>query len=260
MRGGISLTPGKNMEADSYLTYHDNAVYTLYFTLSNYIPLSGVLTVVLPEQIVITGDPYAALTPDELAKFKGIDNGYGTVTLYDVSVGKNIDRYYINYLVPVKIEAGEYTITFGGVRNPRSFDATGVFSMNSTDGEFQIGYGTLDNVRMNEMGKFTEMTIFQSESKNGVLATYTLEFTAIIPVSSSDVFYLLLPDSIDSPKEPICNPMKCLDLTTKCTSEKGRIVVEFIITDPDCLKENAVFSFNVEGIQNGNSMLHSTPV
>ena len=36
--------------------------------------------------------------------------------------------------------------------------------MNSTIDGFQIGYGTLDNVRMSEAGKFTDMTIFQSES------------------------------------------------------------------------------------------------
>jgi hypothetical protein len=97
--------------------------------------------------------------------------------------------------------------------------------MNSTDGDYQIGYGTLDNLRMREAGKFTEMTIFQSVSQNGVLATYTLEFTAKIPIKDKDIFYLILPAAIDSPKEPICNPLKCLDLATTCTSEKGRIVV-----------------------------------
>lgn len=99
--------------------------------------------------------------------------------------------------------------------------------MNTTDGEFQIGYGTLDNIRMTEAGKFTEMTIFQAVSQNGVYTTYTLEFTAKIPVENNDIFYLVLPPSIDSPKEPICNPIKCLDIATTCTSEKGRIVVDF---------------------------------
>ena len=132
--------------------------------------------------------------------------------------------------------------------------------MNSTIDGFQIGYGTLDNVRMSEAGKFTDMTIFQSESKNGVYATYDVEFTAKIPISNGDIFYLILPDSIDAPKEPICNPNKCLDLSTTCTSEKGRIVIHFIVTDSDCLLPDAVFSFNVEGIQNANSMLHSEPV
>jgi hypothetical protein len=120
--------------------------------------------------------------------------------------------------------------------------------MNSTIDGFQIGYGTLDNVRMSEAGKFTDMTIFQSESKNGVYATYDVEFTAKIPISNGDIFYLILPDSIDAPKEPLCNPNKCLDLSTTCTSEKGRIVIQFIVTDSDCLLPDAVFSFNVEGI------------
>lgn len=92
------------------------------------------------------------------------------------------------------------------------------------------------------------MIIEQSESQNGVYATYTVTFTARIPIENKDLFYLVLPKSIDAPKEPICNPLKCLDLDTTCTSEKGRIVVQFIVSDADCLQEDAEFSFNVEGI------------
>jgi hypothetical protein len=126
-RGGISLTPGKNMESTSYLTYDKVTKYTLYFTLSNYIPLSGMLVVLLPKEIVITGDPYADLTSAEAENFSKLDNGYGITSVYDVSIGQNVDLYYINYLVPVKVDAASYSITFGGIRNPRSFDATGVF-------------------------------------------------------------------------------------------------------------------------------------
>lgn len=137
--------------------------------------------------------------------------------------------------------------------------------MNSTDGEYQIGYGTLDNLRMNQAGKFTEMTIFQSASQNGVYANYTLEFKAAIPIFDGDIFYLVLPPSIDAPKEPNCNPIKCLDSSTSCTSEKGRIVVQFKLPQDEsqkdeCGKEDAIFSFDVEGIQNSNSMLHSEPI
>jgi len=44
-----------------------------------------------------------------------------------VSIGKNVELYYINYRCTEQVPASAYTITFGGVRNPRSFDATGVF-------------------------------------------------------------------------------------------------------------------------------------
>lgn len=57
------------MTSDNYITYADNAVYTLYFTLSNYIPLAGVLTVVVPKEIFITSSPYAALTAAESSNF-----------------------------------------------------------------------------------------------------------------------------------------------------------------------------------------------
>ena len=125
----------------------------------------------------------------------------------------------------------------------------------------KIGYGTLDNIKMEKAGVFNEMTIFQSKSQNGEKATYTVEFKAKIPVSNKDIFYLVLPDGIDSPKEPECEYIKCLDqVASSCTSEKGRIVVELIIKDPKCLLQDAVFSFKVLGIQNAGSLLHSQPV
>jgi hypothetical protein len=68
-RGGISRTPGKSMISDNYMTYADNTAYTLYFTLSNYIPLAGVVTVLVPKELKITSDPYAALTKAEGSNF-----------------------------------------------------------------------------------------------------------------------------------------------------------------------------------------------
>lgn len=115
------------MTSGNYVTYASDAVYTLYFTLSNYIPLAGVLTVLVPKEIEITGDPYAALTSAEGSNFQKVTKGFDTTSVYDVSTGKNVELFYINYLVPQQVPAGDYTITFGGVQNPRSFDPTGVF-------------------------------------------------------------------------------------------------------------------------------------
>jgi hypothetical protein len=116
------------MTSNNYVTYAENAIYTLYFTLSNYIPPMGVLIVVLPKEIVISGNPYEALSVVELQNFKPYQKGgYGTTQVYDVGTGQNVELFYINYYVPIKVPSGDYSITFGGLQNPRSFDATGVF-------------------------------------------------------------------------------------------------------------------------------------
>lgn len=135
-RGGISLSPGESTKPLSVTTYESDATYQLFFTLSNYIPIGGVLTVLLPSEIEITedGNPYDALTADEEKNFIPVANGWGTTDVFDVTIGKNVKLHYINYKITVKVEAGAYTLTFGGARNPRSFDATGVFQIKSTDG------------------------------------------------------------------------------------------------------------------------------
>jgi hypothetical protein len=51
------------------VTYATDAVYTLSFTLSNYIPLAGVLTVLVPKEIEIKSNPYTALTTAEASNF-----------------------------------------------------------------------------------------------------------------------------------------------------------------------------------------------
>jgi hypothetical protein len=57
------------MTSDTYVNYAENAVYTIYFTLSNYIPLAGVLSVLVPKELEITSSPYVALTSAESSNF-----------------------------------------------------------------------------------------------------------------------------------------------------------------------------------------------
>lgn len=58
-QGGIGLPSGRFMASSSLQNYFFPAVYTLYFTLNEYIPLDGVLKVDLPPQIEIQSDPFA---------------------------------------------------------------------------------------------------------------------------------------------------------------------------------------------------------
>jgi hypothetical protein len=55
------------------------------------------------------------MTADQKRYFKEVVDGYGSTQVYDVSTGKNVNLFYINYIVPVQLSKGDYTITFGGI-------------------------------------------------------------------------------------------------------------------------------------------------
>jgi len=44
-KGGIALTLGKQTTGDKLETYYEGAVYTIFFTLLNYIPSGGTLKI-----------------------------------------------------------------------------------------------------------------------------------------------------------------------------------------------------------------------
>jgi hypothetical protein len=65
-RGGISVPSGKKMKSSSYVAFESGAVYTLYFTLGNYIPKGGILVVDLPAETPFdgVGNPYDNFVTD----------------------------------------------------------------------------------------------------------------------------------------------------------------------------------------------------
>jgi hypothetical protein len=125
------------MTSTNLMTYADGAVYTMYFTLNNFIPIGGYLYVNLPDQVSIVGS---------------------ATTDFKTDTGMNFASNTANQIqlkASTKILAGDYFITFGGVKNPRSEAATDIFSMRSTDNDNkEIGYGTIDNIMMTNPGAF----------------------------------------------------------------------------------------------------------
>jgi len=58
------------------------------------------------------------------------------------------------------IPAGPYSLSFGGMRNPRSLRPTDPFNMSSFDNNYKnIGKGVLDNIRMLTVGNFSVLNI-----------------------------------------------------------------------------------------------------
>ena len=62
----------------------------------------------------------------------------------------------MTFVAASQVPAGDITISFGGVRNPKSFEATDVFIMNSTDIDGnKVGDGSIDNIKMTEAAFFS---------------------------------------------------------------------------------------------------------
>jgi len=252
--GGISATSGKKMEVTDYTTYVTSATFKIYFTLNNYIPAGGFIVLTIPADIEFIKSPFT--------KFKAWSYSGGNPTKANFIGSGKWSPNSMTIQVPVKANKGDYAIDFGGARNPRSFEATQVFEMRSTDAQNNpVGEGSLDNIRMNKEGYFDELKVEPSVVVNGALSDYTVTFKSSIPIQDGDIFYLSLPSSIRTPKEPQCLIKKCITAVT-CNSEKGRIVANFDTTKElsDCKTSSSEISFVILSITNAPTMIESGPL
>ena len=77
----------------------------------------------------------------------------------------DVTKWYIDFLAPTTIEVNtdanpDFEITFQGFRNPRTFEATGVFEFVTYDENMnEIAYGQVDNIKMTSMSQFSELSI-----------------------------------------------------------------------------------------------------
>ena len=261
--GGITLPSGQRLQASSYSTYEEDVKYTFSFSQPDYVPLAGFLKVIFPEGVSITSNPYTALECVGCENYKAWgptqSDGYGEETID----GKKQNYVKFKAVQQVDGDAENYfKLTFGGVKNPISFEATGVFRMKTFDASNppnMIAEGPIDITRMTEMSKFTEMSIDIENPTNGALSKYTITFKAKTRLVDGDIFNLILPQTIGSPKEPICKEEKCLD-TVSCTSERGKLIATFGVQQADCLVDNAEISFSVEGMTNAASLVKSEAI
>ena len=140
-------------------------------------------------------------------------------------------------------------MVFGGIRNPVSYEPTGVFNFSSTDAiGNQVGIGSIDNIKMSEPAMFPNLEVITKNTTNGAITDYTVTFTASVPVYDGDIFNMIFPDQISTPKEPTCEKGACLD-DIQCTSETGRIVVKLLKLKTECLaKIGANYTFTLNKI------------
>ena len=133
-----------------------------------------------------------------------------------------------------------------------SFQPTGIFNASTFDGSGNfVGEGSIDNIRMTEAAKFTGFTVTPTNSTNGAISNYTVTYTPLIPMSDGDLFYVVFPKTIRTPKEPTCTKGDGLS-SVLCTSETGRIVVTLVNPCTLC-----TVSFTLNNITNAPTMVPS---
>lgn len=210
--------------------------------------------------MAVTSDPYGDFECDGCENYDPWDpatQGYGEETVGGVT------QSFVKFKANVQVDGDAsnfFTLKFGGVKNPISFQATEVFNLETYDqSDYLIAKGPIDIVRMHEMSKFDQMTIDIENPVNGAESKYTITFGAKTRMVDGDIFNLLLPSTIKSPKEPTCSMEKCLS-QIECTSERGKLIAQFAISDADCLVDDAEISFSVEGMTNAGSLVKSEAV
>jgi hypothetical protein len=97
---------------------------------------------------------------------------------------------------------------------------------------------------MSKAGSFTKMNLYATNTSNGALSNYTITWLADIPMSNGDSLHLKFPTSMNTPVEPVCTKIKCIQEIT-CSAEKGTIIAVLTIGDSSCLRTKANYTFMV---------------
>jgi hypothetical protein len=238
------MVAGRATEASNYTNYAKPVLYTIYAQLQNYIPAGGVLEVTIPKQIHLVSSPFTLFrssSPNLVAT-------------------DEFTKQSFKLKAADKVAGGALTLTFGGVRNPVSYQPTDVFKMTSTDADgFAVGSGNLDNIVMSEPALFTNMTVTADNETNGAVTDYTVSFSAPLPLYDGDRFNVLFPSEIKTPRSPLCEKVSCLD-SLSCTGEAGRIVVNLVKLAESCGSPNSAVAFKIRGLRNPPSMVASRPL
>jgi hypothetical protein len=97
---------------------------------------------------------------------------------------------------------------------------------------------------MDSAGSFSKMNLYATNTTNGALSNYTVTWIADIPMFNGDSFHLKFPISMNTPVEPTCTAIKCIQ-EISCSAEKGTIIAVLTISDTSCLRTKANFTFMV---------------
>lgn len=168
--GAVTSTTGKVMDSTTWVTYADNAAYTIYFTTYEYIPKNGILKLEMPDGVTITSSPVSG--------FSTTASGLGYSTH---------QPSYLELKAASQVKAGAYELKWGGIKNPRSTAPTNIFNISITD-EYknEVATGSIDTIRMKTPGTFKVLSVTPKALVVGATTDYEVSLTAAIPINNKD--------------------------------------------------------------------------
>lgn len=106
-------------------------------------------------------------------------------------------------------------IQIGGVKNQRSFNPSGSFTITSydTDGVSLIDVGFKKNVATSIAGNIDSFSVVRTNVTNGAINKYTFTLTTTIPIFDGDVLKFRFPPNIvvNARGSTVCTPVNSDD-------------------------------------------------
>ena len=240
--GTLVADPG--ITSDSYVTYAGSATYTFSFDVLHSVPSGGAIYITIPSGVSIASTSLAASS-----------------ALY-VNTGAHITASATSSTIKLTMPSAHTTamnplkVSFGGIRNPRTFQTSSTFTVQTQDSSgYIIDSGTAFTITMNSMGSLDSVAASMANLTNGALTTYTLTFSTLIPIASNDIFYITFPKEIipSSSSSVTCTASKNLN-TVSCSksSQSLQVKLQSISTT------TGNFAFTVTNIYNAYSTKSSS--
>ena len=144
-----------------------------------------------------------------------------------------------------------------GLRNPRTFEETGTFSITTFDSDLtsEIDSGFDKSTRMTVMGDLSSFGAQPSNVTNGAENTYTFTLATQIPIHNGDTLYFTMPKQITTP--PNAEALDCLPVAgltdIKCAISPDFISVEFAEVE----FADGTFQWTFDNLQNPPTLQRS---
>lgn len=115
------------VDSDSFVTYYSGALYTFYITCEHAVGASGYIKITLDGDSMGTGSVSTS------------DCAFNGAQVNSCSVDDSAGTVLLQLTAAQSISAGEdVTVTFGGIRNPRTFEQTGYIAIETQDSDQNV--------------------------------------------------------------------------------------------------------------------------
>lgn len=252
----VSTLSGAGAVPDSYNAY-DSTIYTFSINTTANIPIGGVLTVTLPDDLSIPNPTFTAnscafrrnlIGSNRKLTSNGLDSTfYCTATSNSVTV---VDGFQSEHV------AGSETILFDieGILNPRSLEPSASFSfLTQTSDNYDIQELTSGvTVTMLTVSEFNTVSLSSTSLVNSASTNLTFSMNAPNLLLDEDILTITFPSQLTLGSSPTCEGITNLATSLVCTLSGFELSIELNFVSDDLVANNG-FVFMVTDITNAAS-------